>query len=140
MVAFIQIRVAFIGLAHALRNLRFKKSIILCVLSPAIASAAHKQLDWAGLFLPDRGQCEGLDLQIYASTITYDDCKKFKIRILTQSESDLAFEVTDIRRCRVSGAVFTLQRDESGNVILGKYDSLSSYRAQIPSYFCSYRR
>jgi hypothetical protein len=118
----------------------FIKKIAPGIFLAALASPSYCHYNWTGIFLPDYGQCEGLNLIVYPTSVTYGNCKKVKIRVLVRSEDEFVFQVSDSPKCSLSGAVFTLQRGSTGNVVLGKYDNLSNYQTQIPTYFCPYKK
>ena len=114
--------------------------LLLLLLSIVPARAEELLSAWKGSYQPVSRVCEGSDLTIGQSVLTYNTCKLTKTQVLKNSKSELSLEVDKNAKCVVAGWVITLRRATGSDVEVSGYRNAEDSRAGLPGFECTYRR
>jgi hypothetical protein len=111
----------------------------LCLATPARAQDVSSA--WKGTFKPISKACEGSDLQIADSTLSYSDCREIKIQSLVNNNHEFSFIVDPAAKCSWSGWVISLKRNANlsrSHLDVNGYESVKDFHGGNYTFDCDY--
>jgi hypothetical protein len=94
---------------------------------------------WNGIYRPISNVCAGQVLTINTTTFTYGDCKNTRMKILSEGEREVSFEVNGEAKCLLAGWILSLTPSGT-DVNVRLYRSMKDKISNIPAIECTYAR
>ena len=115
---------------------------VLLVLLLASDASAQLPPKWIALYEGTSRACDGSRLIMKASTVSLDDCRSVKYRVVTVSETQLIFEVDPKAKCGWAEWLIALTEIPPGNVgfEVTAYRSREKQQAKEYSSYCVYMK
>jgi hypothetical protein len=97
---------------------------------------------WLGPYDPLSRACARDVLTLRRTDVSWSDCKRAKIKLMSVSETELALAIDSNARCGWGGWIVALTKPSAGSraVDVNAYRTLDEYQARQTSTFCAYSK